>query len=94
MVFKRYASPMILIGQMIRARRLAEFVNEFIQIHNKETEESVTWDVWLHRVFDMGYQEFLDKTSSKKESEETLSDDDLKATVQESMGIINGFCPS
>ncbi len=93
MAFKRYASPMILLGQMIRARRLAEFVNEFIQIHNKETEESVTWDVWLHRVFDMGYQEFVDKTS-KKESTETLSDDVLKATVQESMGIINGFCPS
>ena len=84
---------MILIGQMIRARRLSEFVNEFIQIHNKETEESVTWDVWLHKVFDMNYQEFVDKTS-KKESTEQLSDDVLKATVNESMGIINGFCPS
>ena len=94
MLFQRYASPMVILDKMIQARRLTEFIQEFVKIRNRELEDQTRWEFWLHRVFDMTFKEFLSKTEQATETEEVLPDDVLQATVLESMGIINGFCPS
>lgn len=97
MVFKRYANPMILLGQMIRSRRLTEFVGEFIRIHNKEIEEQTTWDVWLHKVFDLSYQDFLSKINTKTSTETDKKNEptaqELESIVKDSWGTLNSFCP-
>jgi len=94
MLFQRYASPMVILDKMIQARRLTEFIREFVKIRNQELEDQTRWEFWLHRVFDMTFKEFLSKTEQAEETEEVLPDEVLQATVLESMGIINGFCPS
>lgn len=94
MLFQRYASPMVILDKMIQARRLTEFIREFVKIRNQELEDQTRWEFWLHRVFDMTFKEFLSKTEQAAETEEVLPDEVLQATVLESMGIINGFCPS
>ena len=94
MLFQRYASPMVILNKMIQARRLNEFIREFVKIKNQELEDQTRWEFWLHRVFDMTFKEFLSKTEQAAETEEVLPDEVLQATVLESMGIINGFCPS
>jgi len=85
---------MVILDKMIQARRLTEFIQEFVKIRNRELEDQTRWEFWLHRVFDMTFKEFLSKTEQATETEEVLPDDVLQATVLESMGIINGFCPS
>ena len=85
---------MVILDKMIQARRLTEFIREFVKIRNQELEDQTRWEFWLHRVFDMTFKEFLSKTEHAEETEEVLPDEVLQATVLESMGIINGFCPS
>jgi hypothetical protein len=85
---------MVILDKMIQARRLTEFIREFVKIRNQELEDQTRWEFWLHRVFDMTFKEFLSKTEQAAETEEVLPDEVLQATVLESMGIINGFCPS
>mgnify|MGYP006923336059 CR=1 FL=1 len=97
MLFSRYANPMPLLGQMVRGQRLAEFVNEFIKIRNEELESQTQWEFWLHKVFDMTYQEFLSKidgqTSERPDNEENPSAQELEAIVNASWGTLNSFCP-
>ena len=85
---------MVILDKMIQARRLTEFIQEFVKIRNRELEDQTRWEFWLHKVFDMTFKEFVSKTEYATETEEVLPDDVLQATVLESMGIINGFCPS
>ena len=85
---------MVILDKMIQARRLNEFIREFVKIKNQELEDQTRWEFWLHRVFDMTFKEFLSKTEQAAETEEVLPDEVLQATVLESMGIIDGFCPS
>ena len=86
---------MELLQQMIRTGRFSEFVEELLTIHNEETEEKVLWEFWCHKVFDMTYQEFLNKTKgTTSKASEKPSQEILEATVMESRDILNSFCPS
>ena len=82
---------MIILDKMIRAGRFTEFVQEVTRIRNKEMMEQARWEFWLHKVIDLSFDEYIAKLDG---TEEVLSDDVMEATVKESMGIINGFCPS
>lgn len=86
---------MVLLEQMIRTGRLSEFVAELLEIHNEETEEKVLWEFWCHKVFDMTFQEFLNKTKgTTPKAYEKPSQEVLEETVMESKEILNSFCPS
>lgn len=86
---------MELLQQMIRTGRFFEFVEEILAIHNEETEEKVLWEFWCHKVFDMTYQEFLNKANGATSKETAKpSQEVLEATVMESKEILNSFCPS
>ena len=86
---------MVLLEQMIRTGRFSEFVEEILAIHNEETEEKVLWEFWCHKVFDMTYQEFLNKSKgTTSKASEKPSQEILEATVMESRDILNSFCPS
>lgn len=86
---------MVLMEQMIRTGRFSEFVKEILAIHNEETEEKVMWEFWCHKVFDMSYQEFLNKSKeTTSKASEKPSQEILEATVMESRDILNSFCPS
>ena len=74
--------------------RFTEFVNELLKIKNEEMIDQARWDVWLHRIFDMDFGEYLSKLNDVASQEEVPSDEVLEATVRDSMGIMNGFCPS
>lgn len=80
---------------MILTGRLTEFVHEILKIRNEELIDQARWDVWLHKIFDMEFGEYLAKLNNDAPIEEEIPDDSvLEATVKESWGIINGFCPS
>ena len=80
--------------RMIQTNRLHEFVTELVKICNKELDDETRWDLWLHKVFDMGYAEFLRLSEEDRNEPVSVSQEDLETTVRTSMGIIKDFCPS
>lgn len=86
---------MVILDKMILTGRLTEFVQEILKIRNEELIDQARWDVWLHKIFDMEFGEYLAKLNNEAPTEEEIPDDSvLEATVKESWGIINDFCPS
>ena len=84
---------MIILDKMIQVGRFTEYVQEVMRIRNKEMVDRARWEYWLHRVFEMSYENYL-AMFDKPDREETLPKEVLTDTVKESMGIIYGFCPS
>jgi hypothetical protein len=85
---------MVILDKMILSRRLTEFVREITAIKNEEMIDQARWDVWLHKVFDMEFSEYLSKLNDVAKAQEVPKDAELEATVKDSLGILNGFCPS
>ena len=85
---------MVILDKMILTRRFTEFVRELLKIKNEEMIDQARWDVWLHKIFDMEFSEYLSKLDNGASTEEVPKDEILEATVKESWGIINDFCPS
>ena len=59
LIYQRYANPFPLMDGMLRTHRLTEFVNQFVETYNEEQKDKALWDIWLHRVFDKSYNEFV-----------------------------------
>ena len=85
---------MVLLDGMIRTRRLTEFVQETMKIRNEELIDKTRWEYWLHKVFDMSFDDYMSRVGGNKETEEVLPAEALEATVRDSIGILKGFCPS
>ncbi len=86
---------MVILDKMIQSKRMAEFVQEILKIRNEELLDQARWDVWLHKIFDMEFGEYLNRLNNGAPTDEEIPDEsELEATVKESWGIINGFCPS
>lgn len=85
---------MVILDKMILTRRFTEFVHELLKIRDEEMLDQARWEVWLHRIFDMPFDEYLSKLNDGAAAEKIPQDAELEATVRDSMGIINGFCPS
>lgn len=85
---RRYASPFIVLDEMIRQGRLLEFVLELWKI---EDEEKV-WDVWLHKVYDKSYKEWEEELTAKARAR-GVSESELEATVTNSKQLLDGFNP-
>ena len=80
--------------RMIQTNRLYEFVTELVKICNRELDDETRWDLWLHKVFDMEFAEFLRLSEEDRNEPVSVSQADLETTVRTSMGIINCCCPS
>lgn len=77
-----------MLNGMIRTGRLYEFVDEVIAMHNEEHKEKTMWDVWLHRVFDKSFNDFVD---SLEGSGAAPTNEQTAAIVTESQNMLNNF---
>ena len=91
LLFRRYASPMQLVSQMIRTRRLEEFVMQLVEMHNDEMEDKSLWEIWLHKIFDKSFADFRNEVTGEKKA--APSAEEIKSTVKDSMNILAGFVP-
>lgn len=87
LVANRYSSPFLIIDEMIQQGRFFEFVTELNTIRNEEE----LWDIWLHKVFDKGFEDW--KASLHLPQEPSKNDSDVGATVKNSFEILSGFSP-
>ena len=76
---------------MIKMHRLEQFVTELVTIHNEEMEDKTLWDIWLHRIFDKGFDEF--KKSISGETQAAPTPEEIKSIAMDSKGILAGFVP-
>lgn len=74
---------------MLCTGMLSDFVDELIAAYNSETTEEIRWQYYLHRVFDMSFQEFV----SECETESGRADDsvNLSETINDSFDMMNNF---
>ena len=89
LLFKRYASPFLLIDNLILIGSSSSFVDDFINFINKEKEEQINWEFFLHKVFDKSWKEFCDEVSQPIVNKEI----DLGATIEKSKDMLNNFTP-
>lgn len=93
MLFKRYACPFDLMDEMIASCRFLDWICEFIQIQNEEETEKVQWEFFLHKVFDMTYQDYLDACTLNQNRQKDDENFDFGATFEESKSMLEGFVP-
>ncbi len=85
MLFKRYASPFLFLDEMIATDRLVEFVDSIVKRTNKDTEEDVLWEFFLNKVQGESYENFVNRVRGQASSQKSLSDEEIKAMVENSM---------
>lgn len=85
LLFHRYASPFLLLDQIIPAGDLSEFVSTFWEIEEEEKE----WQYFLAKVFDKSFSDF--KESMKPQ--QGMSKQEIETTISESMSMIKSFIP-
>lgn len=89
LLFKRYASPFVLLDSLILAGRFEEFVLEFLQLQS----EDKTWEFFLHKVFDKSYMDFCKEldTTTKNQG---MTDEQIETTINEAKNILKNFNPT
>ena len=89
LLFKRYASPFVLLDNLILISSSSSFIDDLINHINKEKEEQIQWEFFLHKVFDKSWKEFNDEVNQPINDEKI----DLGATVKKSRNMLNNFTP-
>lgn len=87
LLFSRYASPQILIDQLILNGDFFDWVIEFINGEN----DRQAWEVWLHKIFDKSFEEF--RNSIRQNQAGQMDDEQLETTISNSKSILDGFIP-
>lgn len=76
---------------MLQMGRLNDFVLEAVRLHNEEKKEEILWNVWLHRVFDKSYSDFVSAANGTPAQE--LSQDEIAGIVNETKSMLAHFSP-
>lgn len=87
LLFKRYASPYLIVDEMIVMCQFSKFVESLVEFD----EDDKKWEYYIHRVVDG--QSFKDWKESIYSHDKSVSANDIETTVKDSLGILNGFNP-
>ena len=90
LLFKRYASPFLLIDQLILTNRLDKFIDDLFKFMGEEKQEQTKWEVLLHKIYDKSWKEFCNEI----EVSNVENDVDIVETLNNSKNILNNFTPT
>ena len=85
LLFKRYASPFLLLDSLILTNSLNNFIINFIDFVKEDNE----WEFFLHKIYDKSWSEFR-SSIKQSDNQEPI---DLGATLVKSKNILNNFTP-
>lgn len=92
MLFRRYANPLPLLDGMIRRGKFASFIRESIEMHNRDEEEKLVWEMWLHKCFDKGYSDFRKSIGIGDGADADMpSNQELVQAVATAAGMLESF---
>lgn len=86
LLFKRYASPFLLIEQMIAINSFSDFVTKLINLN----DEDILWEFFLHKY--MGEQSYSEWKESLESRE--VSAEEAEEIISNSFDILNSFEPT
>lgn len=89
---QRYASPYLILDDFIRLRQLHEFIVSILTRIADEKVQDVRWDFWLHRVYNMTFEDYVRKC----EEPEKLNDinyTEIGGILSDSKNLLDGFVP-
>ena len=89
LLFKRYASPFVLLDNLILTSSSSSYIDDLFKLINEEKEEQIRWEFFLHKVFDKSWKEFNDEVNQPIIDNEI----DLGATVVKSRDMLKNFTP-
>ena len=89
LLFKRYASPFVLLDEYIASGSLSNFIDDFFKFIDEERQEETKWQFFLHKVFDKSWKDFCDEMKDDDKTEKV----DIGATVKKSYDMLNNFTP-
>jgi hypothetical protein len=93
LLFKRYADPIPFVDGMIRTGRFHEFVISFMKTVNREKEDQLDWEFFLHKVWEGSFRDFKEDIETNKQNQ-AMSDQAMETTIKESMKILKNFNPN
>lgn len=85
LLFHRYASPFLLLDQIILFGDLSDFISEVWKIRDEEMQ----WQYFLSKVFDKSFEDFKESMKAQK----GMSQEEIETTIQDSMAIMDSFIP-
>lgn len=91
MLYQRYGNPTALLQQMLRTGQLCDFISELISIKNEQETDKMRWECWLHKIYDVSYEDFL-WTCKPPQTSET-NKNDIEATVKSNFEMMENFHP-
>lgn len=85
LLFHRYASPFLLLDQLIPTGDLSDFISTIWEIR----EEEMQWQYFLSKVFDKSFEDF--KETMKQQP--GMTQKEIETTIKDSMSMMNTFIP-
>lgn len=89
LLFKRYASPFLLLDNLIQTNSLSSYIDDIFKFINSENQERTQWEFFLHRVYDESWTDFIERIKSEENSQTV----DLGATLKNSREMLINFTP-
>ena len=89
LLFKRYASPFVLLDNLLLTNSLDNFIVDLFDIINREREEQTQWEFFLHKIYDESWNDFCNRIKSEEQSKTV----DLGATLTKSSEMLINFTP-
>ena len=86
LLFKRYASPFVLIDTLIATSGLYDFIKKLDEI----VIEEKNWEFFLHKIYDKSWEEFKEFKESLKPVVENVS---FNAVCDKSKNMLKNFTP-
>lgn len=96
LVYKRYSNPMELIDNMISISNFSEFISELAD----NVSDEKLYDIWKSKVYDKSFADFKNEMMAKWkkntgiETSETMTDEEMETTINDSYEILNNFNPN
>ena len=81
------------MDDMIRIGQLYEFSVTILQMIVDEKTEKIRWEYYLHKVWDMSFEEYVNACENKEATQNPISASDVADIVNSSAEILKGFVP-
>lgn len=88
---QRYANPYLILDDVIRLGQLHEFTLETMRTIAQENIQKSRWEYYLHKVWDMSFEDYVAASEKKEPEEKTISKEEAIRIIQASNSMLEDF---
>lgn len=85
LLFHRYASPFLLLDQIIPSGDLSEFISTVWEMRDEEMQ----WQYFLSKVFDKSFEDFKESLKPQR----GIPQEEIETAIKDSMVMMDSFIP-